>query len=48
MPPVMEEKIAKESFKNALKKNIKHLQNQEDDLFTVVKKVGKGINEGEH
>ena len=35
LPPVFEEKRAKEKFKNILNENMKKINNDEDDLFQV-------------
>jgi len=39
LPPVVEEKKAKEKFKNALSQNIEKITKDEDDLFTIKKKL---------
>lgn len=41
LPLAVEEKRAKQSFKKALNQNIQKMQDENDDLFNVVKKVGK-------
>lgn len=39
LPPVVEEKRAKEKFKNILNQNMEKLDNDEDDLFQVKQKI---------